>query len=193
MPHRPLIVLVVGHQHLGQYVRRRTHPIMAQSGQEALAIARTLGEWRIEVPMLRYGAQVCALAVFMAGCDLGGFYRDFPLVGPYRLVAIKTSEDMGLCRSVGTKRDCVGDNLPGPTVFQAGADANYIVVARHPREWPKPANRSIAEFYYVIRSANEADPVTPLTVVGPMDKLQYDRESQRLGLPDFTKVFDDLK
>jgi hypothetical protein len=133
--------------------------------------------------MLRYGAQVCALAVFMAGCG-SGFVRDVPLVGPYRLVAVDLPEDMILCRSIGTKGDCVGDNLPGETVFQAGADANYIVVARHPREWPKPANRSITFYYYVIRTANEADPVSRLTVVGPLDKLQYDRESQRLGLPN---------
>jgi hypothetical protein len=53
-------------------------------------------------------------------------------------------------------------------------------------------NRSITFYYYVIWSANEAD-LGPLTVVGPMDKLQYDRESKRLGLPDFTVVFDDLK
>jgi hypothetical protein len=115
------------------------------------------------------------------------------LTGPYRLVAIDIPEDMALCRSVGTKGDCVGDGLPDATVFQAGANADFVVVARHPRRWPQVANRSVTEFYYVIRSPDEADLAKPVTVVGPMDKLEFDREKQRLRLPEFSKVFDDLK
>ena len=125
-----------------------------------------------------------ALLLCVAGCG-SGFVRDCLLDGPYRLVAVDLPEDMILCRSIGTTGDCVGVG-PGATIFQAGYNANYIVLARPPREWPKQANRSISEFYYVIRSSKEA-------VVGPMDKLEYDREKQRLGLPDFSRVFDDLK
>jgi hypothetical protein len=80
------------------------------------------------------------------------------------------------------------------TIFQAGVNARYVVVARHPlHRWTEVHDRSVTEYYYVVRSPNEADPRTQLTVVGPMDKLQYDRENQRLGLPQFTKVFDHLK
>jgi hypothetical protein len=134
-----------------------------------------------------------ALSGSVAGCGTG-FLRDVALDGPYRLVAVDHPEDMLLCRSVGTEGDCLGDGLAGgATVFQAGANAKFIVVARHPRRWPEAADRSISEFYYVIRSASEPDPLAPLTVVGPMNKLEYDKESERLGLPDFTKIFEDLK
>ena len=88
----------------------------------------------------------------------------------------------------------MGDGLPEATIVQAGVNAKYVVVARHPRHrWTEPAVRSVTEYYYVVRSPDEAYPRARLTVVGPMDKLQYDRESQRLGLPEFTKVFDHLK
>jgi hypothetical protein len=134
-----------------------------------------------------------ALVAGLAALHLG-FARDVPLDGPYRLVAVDIDDDMALCRSVGTIGDCVGDGLPDATIFQAGVNARYVVVARHPRHrWTEAPDRSVTEYYYVVRSPDEANPRTPLTIVGPMDKLQYDRESQRLGLPEFTKVFDNLK
>jgi hypothetical protein len=139
-----------------------------------------------------FPAASLALVLCAAGCD-AGFVRDVPLDGPYRLVAVDVPEDMTLCRSVGTKGDCVGDGLPKATIFQAGADANFIVLARHPRRWPDAADRSISEFYYVVRSPGEADVVKPIAVVGPMDEFEYDREKQKLRLPEFSKVFDDLK
>jgi hypothetical protein len=121
-----------------------------------------------------------------------GFVRDVPLDGPYRLIAVDLPEDMALYRCYGTRRDC-GLVGPEPSVFQAGANDKFIVLARHPRRWPDDADRSVTEFYYVVRLANEADSVTYPAVVGPLDKLQYHRESERLGLPEFTKVVEDLK
>ena len=144
--------------------------------------------------MLRF---VCCASLALFACVAGcgqGFVRDVVLDGPYRLVAVDIDEDMALCRSVGTTGDCVGDGLPDATIFQAGVNTKYVVVARHPRHrWTEAADRSVTEYYFVVRSPDEADPRTRLTIVGPMDKLQYDRESQRLGLPEFTKVFDHLK
>jgi hypothetical protein len=99
---------------------------------------------------------------------------------------------MALCRSIGTKGDCVGDGLPEPTIFQAGINANYIVVARHPR-WTTPANRSISEFYYVIRTSNEWDLAKRVSVIGPLDELEFNEEKKKLRLPEFSIVFDDLK
>jgi len=147
-------------------------------------------------PVFLWLALPAALAALFTGLVASrlGFVRDVPLDGPYRLVAVDIDEDMALCRSVGTKGNCVGDGLPDATIFQAGVNARYVVVARHPRHrWTEAPDRSVTEYYYVVRSPDEADPHTPLTIVGPMDKLQYDRESQRLGLPEFTKVFNHLK
>ena len=89
-------------------------------------------------------------------------------------------------------RDCVGDGLPEPTIFQAGFNADYIVLARHPRRLPEPANRSISEFYYVTRTSYDSDSRKPISVTGPLDELEFDREKTRLQLPEFGKVFGNL-
>jgi hypothetical protein len=123
-----------------------------------------------------------AVLLFVAGC---GFVRDERLDGPYRLVAIDISEDMSLCRSFGAAGDCVGDGLPW--------NAQYIVFARHPYRGEGHPDRSVTEFYYVARQANESDVSKPVSVSGPFSETEYLQEKKRLQLPDFSKVFADLK
>jgi hypothetical protein len=115
----------------------------------------------------------------LTGCG-NGFVWDEVLDGPYRLVAI-------------TSGSCVGDGLPDATVFQAGWSSKYIVIARHPRIWPRQADRSITEFYYIVRQPNEMDPRTRVSAIGPLNEFEYQREKERLQLPDFSRVFKDLK
>lgn len=136
----------------------------------------------------RWASLVILLCV--AGC---GFVRDEVLDGPYRLVAVDIPEDMSLCRSIGTEGDCVGDGLPGPTLFQAGSNSQYIVLARHPRRGQERPNRSISEFYYFSRQANEWDARTRISVSGPFNESEYLLEKKRLQLPEFSRVFVDLK
>jgi hypothetical protein len=131
-----------------------------------------------------------ASLLFVAGC---GFVRDEVLDGPYRLVAVDVPDDMMLCRSIGKEGDCLGDGLPGPTVFQAGSNSQYIVLARHPRQGHEGPNRSVTEFYYILRQANEWDAVKPVSVIGPLNELDYQQEKRRLQLPEFSRVFSDLK
>ena len=119
----------------------------------------------------------------VAGCGFQDFVHDEVLDGPYRLVAVDVSEDMSLCRSVG--RDCVGDGLPGPTLFQAGANSQYIVFARHPRRGFTVPDRSVTEFYYILRQSG--------LVKGPLNQLEYQQENIRLHLPEFSRVFSNLK
>jgi hypothetical protein len=128
----------------------------------------------------------------VAACD-NGFVRDELLDGPYRLVAVDAPEDMMLCRSIGAKGDCVGDRLPGATIFQAGWNSEYVVVARHPRRRPEAADRSISEFYYIERQPNERDALSHVPVLGPFNEPEYQQEKRRLRLPEFSKVFRDLK
>jgi hypothetical protein len=131
-----------------------------------------------------------AILLCLAGC---GFVRDEVLDGPYRLVAVDIPEDMALCRSIGTEGDCVGDGLPGPTLFQAGSNSQYIVFARHPRQREEASNRSVSEFSYISRQANERDVRTPVSVSGPFNEFEYQQEKRRLQLPEFNRVFADLK
>jgi hypothetical protein len=131
-----------------------------------------------------------ASLVCVAGC---GFVRDEVLDGPYRLVAVDVPEDMMLCRSIGKKGDCSGDGLPGPTVFQAGANSQYIVLARHPSPRNGLPDHSITEFYYILRQADERNALKPVSVMGPFSELEYQQEKRRLQLPEFSRVFSDLK
>jgi hypothetical protein len=137
----------------------------------------------------------------VAGCDWQGFVHDEALVGPYRLIAIDTLNDMSLCRSLGDDRgDCIGDGLPGPTVFQAGANSQYIVLARHPSELGKSPDRSVSEFYVIVLSSKDWRPedkwnpkFSRALVMGPFNDLEYQREKERLQLPEFSRAFSDLK
>jgi hypothetical protein len=126
----------------------------------------------------------------VAGC---GFVTDEVLDGPYRLVAIDVREDMSLCRSIDTRGDCSGDGLPGPTVFQAGANSQYIVLARHPSRRNKAPDRSVTEFYYILRQADDRNAPKPVSVMGPFNELEYQQEKRRLQLPEFSRVFPDLE
>jgi len=144
--------------------------------------------------MISHALRWTTLAILLCVGGCFGFLRDEVLDGPYRLVANKAPEDMMLCRSFGTEGDCVGDGLPGPTVFQAGWNTEYIVVACHPRRWSlERADRSITEFYYVVRQADEWNAVRPVRVIGPLNEGEYQQEKRRLGLPEFSRVFTDLK
>lgn len=99
---------------------------------------------------------------------------------------------MVVCRSL-EGGDCVGDGLPGRTVFAAGADDRYLVIARHPSTFGEPLNRSVTEYYVVERSANEADPRSRPTVLGPYDRPAFEEKARELSLPEFSIVFDDLR
>ena len=132
-------------------------------------------------------------AVLLAACPGGfGFVHDQPLIGPYRLVAVDARDDMMLCRGL-EGGGCVGDGLPGPTVFAAGGDDRYLVIARHPTDFAEPTNRAVTEYYYAARSADEGDLGSRPKVHGPFDEAEFDEESRRLGLPGFSVVFEDLK
>jgi hypothetical protein len=100
---------------------------------------------------------------------------------------------MSLCRSIGADGSCSGDGLPGPTVFQAGANSQYIVLARHPSPRNGRPNRSITEFYYILRQADERNALKSVSVMGRFGDLEYQQENSRLQLPEFSKVFADLK
>ena len=59
-----------------------------------------------------------------------GFVHDEHLVGPYRLVAVDSLDDMGICYDLGSG-NCLGRITE--TVFAAGWDTLFIVAKRHPR------------------------------------------------------------
>ena len=131
--------------------------------------------------------------LLLAGCwSFAGFVYDERLAGPYRLVAVDTMEQMILCRDMGGG-DCAGDGLPDETIFAAGADDRFIVLARHPRTWPDPPDRTVTEYHYVIRVPDEAERGPYGRVRGPFDETQFEAETRRLGLPGFSRTFEELR
>ena len=130
--------------------------------------------------------------LFLASCfPFGGLVHQEQLAGPYELWATDTMEDMILCRAIDS--GCVGDGLPGDTIFAAGADERFITLARHPREWPNDPDRSVTEYYYVIRAPDEAERGPYGRVRGPFDEARFEAEKRRLGLPDFSRTFEELR
>jgi len=98
---------------------------------------------------------------------------------------------MSLCWSLDSG-DCVGDGLPGPTVFAAGFNDKYVVAAVH----PDPSRKSITQFFYVIRNPateNKQNGLPYRGIKGPFTQAEYAAESASLHLPSFTRVFEDLK
>jgi hypothetical protein len=131
----------------------------------------------------------CSISILfvLAAC---GFVTDETLVGRYHLVAVDSRDEMSLCWSLDSG-DCVGDGFPPPTLFAAGFNDNYVVVAVHPDE-----KKTIAQFYYIVREARyEKNQYGPhyKELVGPLPKNEYDMARRRLALPRFTRIFDDLK
>jgi hypothetical protein len=139
------------------------------------------------------------LGALLAGCaPFGGFVHDEHLGGPYRLVAVDEMEQMGICRSVPDgSGDCVGDGLPSDTVFAAGINAQYLVAARRATRDPfgeAPKNPGAIEYYYVVRTAGEGGRgPPPENIVGPLTEPDFNRARQELGLPEFTRVFEELR
>lgn len=140
-----------------------------------------------------FALALCVATPLLWSCIGGwGFVHDQPLAGPYRLVAVDTRDDMIVCRSLESG-DRVGDGLPGRTVFAAGADDRYLVIARHPSAFGEPLNKAVTEYYVVERRPDEADPGSRPEVFGPFDQAEFDERVRQLSLPEFTIVFDDLR
>ena len=155
-----------------------------------------MGGWspdNVVIRMFSRAKRWTSLAILLCIGGCFGFLRDEVLDGPYRLVAVDSPEDMAVCRSFGNNGDCVVDGLPGPTVFQAGWNAKYIVAAVHPRQWPDKPNRSITEFYYIVRQADEWNAARPVPVIGPLNEVEYQQDKRKLQRPEFNRVFDDLR
>jgi hypothetical protein len=115
----------------------------------------------------------------LAGC--GGFVYEKQLSGSYWIVAVDSPESVIVCRKlVGS--DCVGDELPGPRVFAAGANGRYVTIARHPAAEGAPPDMSVTEYFYVIRHRDD-EPLHDGDVVGPLNKAEFDAAKDRLELP----------
>jgi hypothetical protein len=151
----------------------------------SLAKANRRSQWRrsklppiIALPVL----------LLLSGCDTA--YEE-TLVGRYKLLAIDIHENMQLCWALDSGT-CASDGLPGRTVFAAGFDDRYVVTAVH----PDGAGGTITQFFYVIRDRQNEDDDWGMPyggVKGPFDQSEYEAEKSRLNLPEFSRIFANLK
>ncbi|QIK77988.1 hypothetical protein G7077_02745 [Sphingomonas piscis] len=129
-----------------------------------------------------------AVSLLVSSCG-SDFIHDERLAGPYRLVAVDTMEQMSLCRDIDPSGSCAGDGLAGETLFAAGANNRFIALAIHPN-----GDRTRTDFYYLVRSAREADDGGRGAVLkGPLDERSFAEAKARLDLPRFSRVFSNLK
>ena len=74
--------------------------------------------------------------------------------GPFYLMYFETRDQIALFRCSDGPPGCAGDGLPDATVYAAGADKRYVMVARHPH-----VDRSIdpetSEYFYFARIERE--------------------------------------
>jgi len=117
--------------------------------------------------------------------------------GPFYLMYFETRDQMALFRCPdGPDRGCAIDGLPDATVYAAGADERYIVVARHPHvEADHSFDQSVSEYFYFARINNERRGWgnNPEQIIGPLNDNQFRTAKRKLRLPDFSIVLDDLK
>ena len=141
------------------------------------------------------------LLAALAGCwPFHGFAYDEHLVGPYRLNAIDTMDQMAIVWEI-PGGGLVGDGLPGPTVFAAGFDSRVLVAAVHPPVCPEPGEecvhpgirRDVTEFWVVIRQPDEAEHLPYSGIRGSFTADRFEALKRRHGLPDFSVRFPELE
>lgn len=137
---------------------------------------------RIPTQLLRAFAIGAVLVLHLAGC---GFVHDEKITGPYRLIAIDTSEQMSVCYAL-EKGDCIG-RIP-ETTFSVGWNDRFIVAKQHPSN-----NKSVTNFFILEMARDDklADPSASVT--GPLSATAFEDKVASLELPPFTKTIEALK
>jgi len=126
---------------------------------------------------------ILVMSLCLTGC--WGFAHDELIAGPYRLIAVDLDEQMSVSYALHNG-NAVG--RINEMVFSAGANKEYIVAQRHPK-----GDRTITEYYYIIRALDSeyADPSK--SVRGPFTKQEFESEKTELKLPEFTIEITSLK
>jgi len=131
---------------------------------------------------LRFSPAIFASLTLLTAC---GFVHDERIDGPYRLVAVDLTSQMGIYFDL---RDGDAIGRISETVFAVGWNDSYLVAARHPHN-----DKSKVEYFYLIRALDGPYVDPSVTVRGPFTLQDFEQERQRLGLPSFTREFANLK
>jgi hypothetical protein len=130
-------------------------------------------------------AALLAALVACSGCFAGLDPIDEHLVGPYRLLAIESRDNLAIVYD---------DEDPGvffkirPVVVDVGWDSRYIVAICRPQGEPGgPLS------YYYLDIAKDTLPGGRNAVTGPLTLEEFEAAKVELGLPEFTLHYPDLR
>lgn len=101
---------------------------------------------------------------------------------PFYLGYIEDPDKVALFRCIDG--GCAGDELPGPKLIAAGADARYVVLAQQPIEGA--GNETFYYYFKRIPQEKSGWGSNPEEIVGPMGRAEFDAATQRLSLPPLT-------
>lgn len=123
---------------------------------------------------------LAAVASVTGACD-----RQIEVDHPFYLMTIDSPPEYALFRCPqGRDQGCAIDGLPEPRVIAAGANENFVAVAR----LPLPEGSGPIGYYYFARVPNETSGwgANPERIVGPLDEAAFSEAKSRLGLPELT-------
>jgi hypothetical protein len=118
-----------------------------------------------------------AASLLLGGC---GPVEEHRIVGPYRLMAMDTRDQMSIwCGKWGRVDE---------TVFAVGFDNRYIVAKQHPK-----GDRSLTNYFYIDMAADSPDEPRAKHVTGPLSEPAFLGRKKQLGLPPFTRIIPSLQ
>lgn len=134
---------------------------------------------------------------FLCGTSLSACSSEAKGVGPFYLMTPEREIDTALFRCFKEDGEIVGceqGHFPGPLVFALGGNSDYIVFARHPKI-DNDTVSSETEYFFFRRMEREAGGmgVTQESIVGPLNKEEFNSQKARLELPEFSIVREDLE
>ena len=112
------------------------------------------------------------LAVTLSSC-FAGEVKNQKIDGPYRLIAIDSSQDMSISYALD-KGDAIG--RIGPTVLSYGFNQDYIVGMTKD-------SHGVAQYFYIVRSLDGPYVDPSVSVHGPFSAKAFAVETVRLKLP----------
>ena len=105
------------------------------------------------------------LCTAVTGCLGGGVFYKETLTGKFAFWAVDGLDENSVVEESPDRQSC--RVLVGPTVFAAGFDERFIIVARHPQ-----ADRTTTEYFVISIADTEVyGPASPETFQALRDKL----------------------
>lgn len=105
--------------------------------------------------------------------------------GPYALLWIDTSDNISLCRDLGSGS---WTGRVDAMVFAVGWNGRYAVAKQHPAGDRSKTN------YFIVDSLLDSDlGGQPGAVLGPLSKDEYHKKAAELKLPAFSKILESLE